>query len=246
MKIIPLSEGSFTIDKSKLFVPFDLDKDDLQKRSNGSLLVEVQPFVLITSEDIILIDTGLGFEKNGTMQIHQNLMDNGINPSEVTKVLLSHLHKDHAGGIAKGPNGEEQKLAFPTAKYYVQRKEFEFAFQKGFPSYITDELTILQNNPQVEWLDGNGVINGYIKYEITGAHSPFHQVFWVIDGGTTAFFGGDDAPQLQQMKSKFIAKYDYDGKKCMELRQQWWQEGREKGWTFMFYHDVKTPIYSDL
>lgn len=246
MKIIPLSEGSFTIDKSKLFVPFDLDKDDLQKRSNGSLLVEVQPFVLITSEDIILIDTGLGFEKNGTMQIHQNLMDNGINPSEVTKVLLSHLHKDHAGGIAKGPNSEEQKLAFPTARYYVQRKEFEFAFQKGFPSYITDELTILQNNPQVEWLDGNGVINGYIKYEITGAHSPFHQVFWVIDGGTTAFFGGDDAPQLQQMKSKFIAKYDYDGKKCMELRQQWWQEGREKGWTFMFYHDVKTPIYSDL
>lgn len=246
MKIIPLSEGSFTIDKSKLFVPFDLDKDDLQKRSNGSLLVEVQPFVLITSEDIILIDTGLGFEKNGTMQIHQNLMDNGINPSEVTKVLLSHLHKDHAGGIAKGPNSEEQKLAFPTARYYVQRKEFEFAFQKGFPSYITDELTILQNNPQVEWLDGNGVINGYIKYEITGAHSPFHQVFWVIDGGTTAFYGGDDAPQLQQMKSKFIAKYDYDGKKCMELRQQWWQEGREKGWTFMFYHDVKTPIYSDL
>lgn len=246
MKIIPLSEGSFTIDKSKLFVPFDLDKDDLQKRSNGSLLVEVQPFVLITSEDIILIDAGLGFEKNGTMQIHQNLMDNGINPSAVTKVLLSHLHKDHAGGIAKGPNEEEQKLAFPTAKYYVQRKEFEFAFQKGFPSYITDELTILQNNPQVEWLDGNGILNSYIKYEITGAHSPFHQVFWVIDGGTTAFFGGDDAPQLQQMKSKFIAKYDYDGKKCMELRQQWWQEGREKGWTFMFYHDVKTPIYSDL
>jgi hypothetical protein len=58
------------------------------------------------------------------------------------------------------------------------------------------------------------------------------------------FFGGDVAPQLQQMKSRFIAKYDYDGKKCMELRQQWWKLGEEEKWTFLFYHDIKTPVYS--
>ena len=103
MKIIPLSEGTFTIDKTKLFVPFDEDKDSLQERTAGSLLVEIQPFVVITSKDILLLDTGLGFEKNGTLQLHQNLMDAGINPSEVTKVLLSHLHKDHAGAVGPAP-----------------------------------------------------------------------------------------------------------------------------------------------
>ncbi len=245
MKILPLSEGSFTIDKSKLFVPFDVEKDDLQKRSNGSLLVEVQPFILVTSEDVILIDTGLGFEKQGVLQIHQNLMDQGINPSEITKVIMSHLHKDHAGGIGIEREGIGPKLSFPQATYYIQRKEFEFAFQKGFPSYITDELEVLRDHPQVHWLEGDGVIDGYIKHQVTGAHSPFHQVFWIVDGGITAFFGGDDAPQLQQMKSKFIAKYDYDGKKCMELRQHWWELGRREGWTFLFYHDVKTPIFKD-
>ena len=51
MKIIPLSEGSFTIDKTKLFVPFDEGTDDLQKRPVGSLLVEVQPFIVVTSEE---------------------------------------------------------------------------------------------------------------------------------------------------------------------------------------------------
>ena len=64
MKIIPLSEGAFTVDKTKLFIPFDTDADDLQKRAAGSLLVEVQPFVIVTSKDILLLDTGLGFEKN--------------------------------------------------------------------------------------------------------------------------------------------------------------------------------------
>lgn len=237
MKVIPLSEGSFTIDKSKLFVPFDLQNDDLQTRPTGSLLVEVQPFVVITSEDILLLDTGLGFQKDGVLQLHRNLMENGINPSEITKVLMSHLHKDHAGAVGTG------SLSFPQAKYYVQRKEFEFAFEKGFPSYITEELESLRNAPQVQWLDGDGVIDGYIKYEITGAHSPYHQVFRIVDGGETIFFGADDAPQLNQMKSKFVAKYDYDGKKAMELRRKWWEEGEVNKWTFLFYHDVQNPVY---
>ena len=56
------------------------------------------------------------------------------------------------------------------------------------------------------------------------------------------FFGGDEAPQLHQMKSRLAAKYDFDGKKAMELRQQWWEDGQEEGWTFLFYHDTKTPF----
>ena len=243
MKIIPLSEGSFTIDKTKLFVPFDDATDNLQSRSVGSLLVEIQPFVVITSKDILLLDTGLGFEKNGKLQLHQNLMDAGINPSEVTKVLLSHLHKDHAGAVGVEREGLGGRISLPNATYYVQRTELAFAFEKGFPSFITEELVCLQNTEQVTLLDGTGMIDDYIHYEITGAHSPHHQVFWIKENDETVFFGGDDAPQLQQMKHRFVAKYDYDGKKAMELRQQWWDEGEKEKWTFLFYHDVKNPVW---
>ena len=48
MKIIPLSEGAFTIDQTKVFVPFDVEKDNLQERPRGSLLVEIQPFLVVT------------------------------------------------------------------------------------------------------------------------------------------------------------------------------------------------------
>jgi glyoxylase-like metal-dependent hydrolase (beta-lactamase superfamily II) len=243
MKVIPLSEGTFTIDKTKLFVPFDTSKDDLQQRPVGSLLVEVQPFVVITSEDVLLLDTGLGFtNEQGRLQLHQNLINNGINPGEITKVLMSHLHKDHAGGIATG-EGSARTLSFPQATYYIQQQEMAYVFEKGFPSYIPEELSCLKDAPNVVWLHGDGVIDGYIKHQVTGAHSKYHQVFWIVDGGETVFFGGDDAPQLQQMRSRFVAKYDYDGKKCMELRQQWWQEGEEKKWKFLFYHDVKNPAW---
>ena len=243
MKIIPLSEGSFTVDQSKLFVPYDEEKDTMQQRTSGSLLVEVQPFVVITSKDILLLDTGLGFEKDGVLQLHQNLMDAGISPSEVTKVLLSHLHKDHAGAVGIEREGLGSRLSFPGATYYVQRNELSFAFQKGFPSYITEELDCLQQNEQVVLLQDNGMIDDYIQYEITGAHSPQHQVFWIKEEEEIIFFGADDAPQLQQMKHRFAAKYDYDGKKAMQLRQQWWEKGEKEKWTFLFYHDVKNPVW---
>ncbi len=241
MKVIPLSEGSFTVDQTKKFVPFQIDKDDLQQRTKGSLLVEIQPFAIITSKDILVLDTGLGFaDENNQLQIHKNLSLNGINPSDVTKVLLSHLHKDHSGGIAFP---DKKTLSFENATYYINRQEWDFAFQKGFPSYVTEDFECLDVNSQLQFIDGNGVIDDYIHYELTGAHSPYHQVFMIDELGEKIFFGGDVAPQLQQMKNRFKAKYDYDGTKAMELRIKWWQEGEKEKWMFLFYHDIKYPTY---
>jgi glyoxylase-like metal-dependent hydrolase (beta-lactamase superfamily II) len=244
MKIIPLSEGAFTIDKTKQFIPFDKTKDDLQQRSIGSLLVEVQPFCVVTKNDVLIIDTGLGFSNpDGTLQIHQNLLNNGINPMDVTKVLLSHLHKDHASGICKKDKVLRQKFfSFPAATYYVNRHEFDFAMQKVNPSYTPDEFSILIQADNVVYLQDKGNIDGYIHYEVTGGHCPFHQVFWIEEDGEKLFFGADVAPQLSQMKSRFVAKYDFDGKLSMELRQRWWLQAHREHWTFLFYHDIATPI----
>jgi glyoxylase-like metal-dependent hydrolase (beta-lactamase superfamily II) len=177
------------------------------------------------------------------MQIHKNLLEHGTDPADVTKVLLTHLHKDHAGGISYRDKLGHYSIAFPNAVYYLGGDELDFAFETGFPSFMTDEIGILTNNSRTVLLKESGTIDSYISYQLTGGHSPFHRAFWIKENEETIFFGGDVAPQLQQMKSRFVAKYDFDGKKSMELRQEWWMKGREENWTFLFYHDVKTPTY---
>jgi glyoxylase-like metal-dependent hydrolase (beta-lactamase superfamily II) len=243
MQIIPLSEGSFTIDKTKILVPFDEEKDDLKNRSVGSLLVEIQPFCIKTERDILLIDTGLGYQKNGEMQLLANLKANGIEPDQITKVLMSHLHKDHAGGVSWRDRFGNYHLSLPNATWFVQRREYDYAMQTGYPSYSTDEFEELGDITNIFWLnDDEGTIDNYISYKVTGAHSLYHQVFWINAEDQVIFFGGDDAPQQNQMMSRFVAKYDYDGKKCMELRQEWWAKGKAEGWTFLFYHDTKNAV----
>ncbi len=246
MRIYPLSEGSFSIDHTKVFVPFDTQKEQIQDRPKGSILVEIQPFVVITEKDIILFDTGLGYmNAQGVLQIHDNLMAIGINPSSVTKVFMSHLHKDHAGGMSYiHPQFNERFVSFPYATYYVQRREFDLAMSTPSASYIKEQFEFLADFSKVVWLTQNqGVIEDCIHYLLTGGHCPNHQVAWIKEDNEIFFFGADVAPQLQQIKSKFVAKYDMDGKLAMEWRQKWWEQGQKEGWQFAFYHDIRHPLF---
>ncbi len=246
MRIYPLSEGNFSIDSTKVFKPFDTNKGEVQSRPPGSILVQVQPFVVVTEKDIILLDTGLGYFNNqGILQIHANLMSIGIDPSSVTKVFLSHLHKDHSGGISYiHPQHQERFISFPYANYYIQKREYDLALQSKSSSYISDQIQLLENFSKVQWLtEDEGIIEDQIHYKITGAHSLYHQVCWIKEPDETLFYGADVAPQLQQMKSRFVAKYDLDGKMAMEWRQQWWEKGQKENWLFAFYHDTKVPTY---
>jgi glyoxylase-like metal-dependent hydrolase (beta-lactamase superfamily II) len=237
MQIIPLSEGRFTIDATKIFIPFDEATDDLMQRPAGSLLVEIQPFLLICGEKYILLDTGLGFrDSTGRLQIHSNLLNNGIDPSRVDMVILSHLHKDHAGGIMDG-----DKPAFENAVYYINRNEMDMALEKGFPSYDIRQFEKLPLYHDIQWLQADGHINEFIRFETCGGHCPYHMALWFSEEDQTAFFGGDVAPQLQQMKTRYITKYDSEPRKSMELRTMWWKEAQEKKWTMLFYHDIRNP-----
>jgi len=244
MPVFPLSEGSFTIGHDKIFHPFEHHLNELNQRPTGSLLVEVQPFLVVLDDEVMILDTGLGFkDATGILQIHQNLQAQGYKPEQITKVLLSHLHKDHAGGLMYQDQNGIRKPSFPNASYFIYRPEADYALETGMPSYDTSDFEQLFSSNQVVWLDGpEGRISEHITYRHSGAHCPQHIVYLIEDGADTLFFGGDEAPQYKQMKMKYVAKYDWDGRKAMQLREQWAEEGGKAGWKFLFYHDIQTPV----
>ncbi len=236
--IHPLSEGDFTIGFDKKFVPFDEDVDRLEDRSPGSLLVEIQPFLIETDEDLILLDTGLGFAgQHGPSRQHELIEEKGYRIEEVSKVLISHLHKDHAGGMLI-----EGRPSYPQAKYYIHASEWNYAVSQDGKSYEKDLFESLEKTDQIEWLtESSAYIDEDISYEHSGGHSPEHIVFLIEGENQTLFFGGDEAPQAKQMKTKYIAKYDFDGRKALELREQYMERGLEGDWIFLFYHDTRSP-----
>jgi glyoxylase-like metal-dependent hydrolase (beta-lactamase superfamily II) len=245
MPCYPLSENTYTVDDTKVFVPFTKGVDVLNERPVGSLLVDIVPFLVVTGADIIVIDPGLGYKQdNGEYHILNNLRNLGYNADDVTKVLLSHLHKDHSTGSIYFSEGAWQ-LMFPKAHYYVQKGEVEYMLGKTSRSYELERMQFLTAHPQFVALEGDGYLDANISYFVTGGHTPWHQAFIINDGDTTFFYGGDVLPQSKQMTRRFIAKYDYDGRRCADLRSQWAEqavEGSYKNNVFLFFHDADVPM----
>src|SRR5215216_6596746 len=105
-KIHALTEGSYSVDDSKKFIPFDPEVDSPKDRP-ASLFVHVQPFLLEWNDLLIVLDTGLGYHgNNGELVIHEKIKSLGYEFSDVNMVLMSHLHFDHAGGIAFQHDGK--------------------------------------------------------------------------------------------------------------------------------------------
>lgn len=244
MKIFALKEGVFSVGNSKTFQPFKTGVDKLSDRERGSFLLAVQPFLIVLDDEVILLDTGLGLTEAGVLQLVNNINKLGYQVEQVTKVLLSHLHRDHVGGIFDA-TAADATLTFPKATYYVQQRELEYALEQTHASYDSQVLHKIAASSQFQLLTADsGQLHDQITYKVTGGHTPFHQVFWIKDHAETFFYGADITPQLFFIKHKMIGKYDFDGKKTMQYRADFLQQAVAEDWTFLLYHDAEFPLWN--
>jgi glyoxylase-like metal-dependent hydrolase (beta-lactamase superfamily II) len=235
LQVFTLHEGSYSVDATKKFIPFDAAKDDPKDRP-ASLFIHVQPFLVELEDKVVLLDTGLGYSNSdGQLVLHENIKKTGFRPEDVDLVLMSHLHFDHAGGMVHHVEGK-MKLSFPDATYVVQRGEWEAAFTNSSSSYRTDIFEFLQRNAQLHFVEDSGHLDDNVAFNLTGAHTPYHQTFLITEGDDKVFFGGDVLPEPEELLRKFIAKYDYDGRKAMELREEFGREAASENWKCLFYH----------
>lgn len=241
MEIFALGEGSYSVGGSKKFIPFDPQTDNTKDRP-GSLFIHVNPFLVKTSTDLILFDAGLGFkDTRDELLIHQNIRNNGYDPEDVTLVLMSHLHYDHSGGLVVERNGKLEP-SFPNALHVINKGEWEFSFTGKSSSYHKEIFEALEGAIDIHFTEGSGELKPGISFEHSGGHCPNHQVFLLEDRGQKTFFGGDELPEPEQLLRRFIAKYDYDGRKAMELRDIYGHKAVDEDWTCLFYHAKSTTI----
>lgn len=86
MEIYPLPEGQFFAMANHTMVPVD-------EHPSGGIRVGICPFLLrLDNGQNVLLDCGLGHQRAGKLVSVHNLENLGLAPSDITWVLLSHLH----------------------------------------------------------------------------------------------------------------------------------------------------------
>ncbi len=242
--VYPLAEGLFCVDAAKQFVRVSESAGQEMTMRPGSLQVAVVPFLVVTPSDLVVVDPGLGTLGTNDYAVREQIAAAGYHYGDVTMVLLSHLHKDHAGGACIiDSSAQAISLMFPRAHYFLQEREAQYAWEKkASPSYNEQIVEHLLSSPQTRWLHGSGQLTESVYCEMSGGHTPFHQVFHFRLSEGYYFFGSDVVPAAGQLLRRYLAKYDYDAQRSKELRRQYAHQGVEQGWTFLFFHDVQRPM----
>src|SRR5690606_8403646 len=148
----------------------------------------------------------------------------------VTRVVLSHLHFDHAGGTIYEVQGE-WRPTFPDAEYVVQRDELTAEGYKG-PSVEARARVVetLDAHGQLVLVDGDVALTDAVSVEVTNGHTGAHQLIRLdAGGGRAAVYGGDVLAGPTQVTRRFTAKYDVDGAVSQAWRDRLAKEAAAHG-----------------
>ncbi len=251
-----LNAGRFKLDGGAMFgvVPRVLWEKRTKPDERNRIWLGMNCLLVRTPDETVLIETGFGDKHTGKEQeiygieppggLVESLSDAGVAVDEIDKVVLTHLHMDHAGGATVAKGGEYLPT-FSNARYVVQRKEWDDAVNADGQTsggYFTEEdLIPLDRSGVLELVDGDHDVCGGIRSFITPGHTRAHQSVVVTSGGETVCFIGDLVPMSPHLRPIYIMAFDLYPKETYRVKQEVLMQASDEGWLVVFPHDVGLP-----
>lgn len=260
-QILAVPTGVFRLDGGAMFgtVPKVLwhktnPADDLNR-----IEMEARALLLKSPDHCILIDCGNGrffAEKygdriggkfaeiygveQGSITLESSLAKHGLKPSDVTHVILTHLHFDHAGGATTFLDGHVVPT-FPNAKYFVQGANLEAAQKPNIrerASYLPANFQPLLDTGMLTLLDGNtdDIFPG-IHLRVSNGHTRGQQWVAIQDDRVGIVYCGDVIPTSTHVRLPFVMGYDLEPLLLIQEKEKLLEEVANKGWYVFFEHD---------
>lgn len=239
---VPVHANELLTDKEPGTINMLLDKAYL----NDPVEVSINAYLLKTKDKLILVDTGAGELFGGAFGGHitASLKQAGFSPSEVTDILITHIHLDHSGGLTV-----KNTMVFPNAVVHVNQKEIDFWATRLVP--LKDESGgIIQNRPaflamkpymdagKVKTFRGDVSLTPEIKtVEFTG-HTAGHTVFVLESKNQKLVFWGDliHVAAVQLHHPDLLNDYDFDQNKAIEQRIKAYNLAAKEGYLIAADH----------
>lgn len=256
-EIYPVVDGRFRLDGGAMFgvVPKVLWERCCPSDEQNRIELALNCLLIRAHGKNILVDTGLGgkqdekfrrmfaVERRPTLQ--ESLKTVGLTPADIDMVINTHLHFDHAGGnTMKGADGQLVP-AFPRAKFFVQRGEYEDAVhpsERTQASYRQENIVPVADLDRWELLDGETELLPGLSVVVTDGHTRHHQGVRIESEGQTAFYLGDLIPTVSHLPLPYIMGYDLFPLQTLEAKRRILDQAFERHWLLLFEHDPKIQM----
>ena len=220
----PLETGSLRLDGGAMFgtVPKALWSRHYPSDESNRIEVALRCLLLRNSERVVVVDTGVGDKwTEDERRIYGigpdapgllgSLDEAGVGPDDVTDVILTHLHFDHAGGATRKNLAGRTVATFPRARHWLQRGNLEQAKNPGpreRVSYRSEDFEALVDGGQIELLDGPARPFGGIELIVSDGHTRGLQVVRLIGEGGGLLYAADLVPTVAHLSVAWTMGYD--------------------------------------
>jgi len=256
VEIVPDTE--FRLDGGAMFgvVPRNLWSKVCPPDEHNRIRLNMNCLFVEAGRERVLIDTGIG-EKWSQKQteiygIERRLpfgeslrTITGWGPDEITTVINTHLHFDHAGGNTRLDEEGNAAPAFPNARYLVSRDEFEHAeapTERDRASYMAENWRPLLASGQLELKEANYEVVPGLRMETQPGHNRSMQCARLQQNGRTLFGFADVVPTRAHVPFAWIMGYDLYPVETLETKKRLLPQAAREAWTCLFYHDPDEPI----
>lgn len=227
--------------------------DDLNR-----IEMSLRVMLIQTSNRNILVDTGIGDyhgekfdsrfgikgEKNPLLTKLKN--DHGLNPEDITDLIVTHLHFDHVGGL--GHENPDHQIIFPKAVLHIHRNHFEYALHPtlrdtgSFHSqYFKPLIERAQSEGRIHWVTGEeGELlrdgTDVLFFRCSHGHTPY-----LLHPYDEKFiYMADLVPTSHHVPIPWVMGYDISPGQTTIDKKNFYQFILQKNLTLVFEHDLES------
>ena len=263
-RIHALEAGLQRLDGGAMFgvVPKPLWEKRIPADERNRIPLALRCLLVETTDALVLIETGLGNKEGAKFldiygvdnaassgsghpdRLHEAIAAAGFSVGDVSVVIDTHLHFDHAGGNTFRDAEGRVRLSFPNATYHVQRGEWEWAHranERTSASYLPDNYVPVMEAGRLKLVEGDVEIVPGISVHRTPGHCPHHQSVLVASEGETACFLADVTPTFAHLPLPWIMGYDVEPLVTLETKRALLRRAADERWLLVSTHDPFTP-----
>lgn len=253
-----IQDAEFRLDGGAMFgvVPRQLWSRVCPPDDENRIRMNMNCVFIDAGAEKILIETGIGdkwpakhasrYAIDRVRPLAETLQtQTGVSAGEITIVVNTHLHFDHAGGNTKLDDGGNVVPTFPNARYFVSQAELDHAEQpteRDRASYLPENWRSLIESGQLEGREADYEVAPGLRMQTIAGHNRSMQCWQLDRGGQTMFGFADLVPMRAHVSFPWIMGYDLYPVETLEAKKRLIPQAAKEGWLCLFYHDADEPV----
>jgi glyoxylase-like metal-dependent hydrolase (beta-lactamase superfamily II) len=178
---------------------------------------------------------------NGDGNLIKSLHKNGYKPEDITDVIHTHLHFDHVGGSIKYNENKELKLTFPNAKYWVSKKQWDWAEnanRREKASFLPENIFPIKELGALNIIDAEGSLYENIDVLMFNGHTDGQIIPIINFNDKKLAYMGDLLPSVAHIPMPYIMGYDTRPLLTLDDKKRFYEFAIKNNVTLFFEHDL--------